>query len=223
VSATAAMVAPESVVLEARDLLHRYGARVGLERVSFRAAAPGVLAIRGANGAGKSTLLRILAGLLRPTEGETSLAVHGAPTQRTQRSRWIGYAAPDLAFYPELTAAENLRFAAESRGLAHPDEAVRQALERVHLESRGEDRVTALSSGMVQRLRLAFALLHRPPVLLMDEPGSFLDEEGRAAWVGLVHAERRERLIVIATNEEREWTLADESVELRGRGLGRPA
>jgi len=223
VSATAAMVSPESVVLEAREVLHRYGPRVGLERVSFRAAAPGVVAIRGANGSGKSTLLRILAGLLRPTEGETALAVDGAETKRSDRSRWIGYAAPDLAFYSELTAAENLRFAAESRGMERPDEAVRQALERVHLESRGEDRVTALSSGMVQRLRLAFALLHRPPVLLMDEPGSFLDEEGRGAWVGLVQAQRRERLIVIATNEEREWTLADESVELRGRGLGRPA
>jgi heme exporter protein A len=223
VSASAAMTSHESALLEARNLLHRYGSRVGLERVSFRAASPGVLAIRGANGSGKSTLLRILAGLLRPTEGEAALAIEGVQTAAAKRSRWIGYAAPDLAFYPEFTGAENLRFAAEARGLERPDEAVTEALQRVSLESRGTDRVSALSSGMVQRLRLAFALLHRPPILLMDEPGSHLDEQGRDAWTQLVQSERQHRLIVIATNEEREWTLADELVELRGRGLGRPA
>ena len=222
-SAPAAISVTEPVVLEAHDLFHRYGGRVGLERLSFRAAAPGVLAIRGANGSGKSTLLRILAGLLRPTEGETALAIEGAPTPPSERSRWIGYAAPDLAFYSELSAAENLRFAAEARGLDRPAEAVGEALARVGLESRGADRVAALSSGMIQRLRIGFALLHRPPILLLDEPGSHLDDEGRAAMTQLVQSERARRLIVIATNEEREWTLADESVELRGRGLGRPA
>jgi heme exporter protein A len=223
VSVAAAISGTEPVLLEARNLFHRYGARVGLERLSFRAAAPGVLAIRGANGSGKSTLLRILAGLLRPTEGETALAIEGAPTPPGKRSRWIGYAAPDLAFYSELSAAENLQFAAEARGLERPAEAVSEALARVGLESRGADRAAALSSGMIQRLRIAFALLHQPPILLMDEPGSHLDDEGRAAVTKLVQSERARRLIVIATNEEREWTLADESVELRGRGLGRPA
>ena len=222
-SAPAAVASVESVVLEARNLLHRYGSRVGLQRVSFRAASPGVVAIRGANGSGKSTLLRILAGLLRPSEGQSELTIEGESTPHAQRSRWVGYAAPDLAFYPEFSAEENLRFAAEARGMERPQEAVREALARVGLASRGADRVTALSSGMGQRLRLAFALLHRPPVLLMDEPGSHLDEEGRGAWVDLVQKERSRRLIVIATNEEREWTLADESVELRGRGLGGPA
>ena len=222
-SLPAAMSSAETVVLEARDLLHRYGRRIGLERLSFRAAAPGMLAFRGANGSGKSTLLRILAGLLRPSEGETELAIEGAPTKRATRSRWVGYAAPDLAFYPEMTAGENLKFAAEARGLEHPAEAVGEALGRVGLESRAGDRVAALSSGMAQRLRLAFALLHQPPVLLMDEPGSHLDDEGRAAMSRLMAEERRQRLVVIATNEEREWSLADESIELRGRGLGHPA
>jgi heme exporter protein A len=213
----------EAVVLEARELQHRYGARVGLQPVSFRASSPGVLAIRGANGSGKSTLLRILAGLLRPSHGAATLTIDGAATKLAARRQWTGFAAPDLAFYSELGAAENLRFAAEARGLEHPAEAVSEALRRVGLASRAGDRVSALSSGMVQRLRLAFALLHQPPVLLIDEPQNHLDEEGRNAWAELVRSERSRRLIVIATNEEREWTLADESVELRGRGLGGPA
>jgi heme exporter protein A len=211
------------VVLEAHDLLHRYGRRVGLRRVSFRVTSPGVVAVRGANGSGKSTLLRILAGLLRPSGGRTALQVGGSAIPPASRARWMGYAAPDLAFYPEFSVAENLAFAAETRGLDRRAERVRESLARVGLDSRAEDRVTALSSGMLQRLRLAFALLHLPPVILLDEPGSHLDAEGRTTVAGLVERERGQRLVVIATNEEREWTLADQWIELQGRGLGDPA
>ena len=91
------------------------------------------------------------------------------------------------------------------------------------LESRAHDRVPALSSGMKQRLRIAFALLLKPPVLLLDEPGSHLDDEGRATVARLVDQERPTSLVVIATNDEREWRLAEQRIELRGRGLGHPA
>jgi heme exporter protein A len=73
---------------------------------------------------------------------------------------------------------------------------------------------------MKQRLRLAFALLHRPPVLLLDEPASHLDEEGRALVARVVDEQRREGLVLVATNDEREWKLAEQRIELRGRGLG---
>ena len=76
---------------------------------------------------------------------------------------------------------------------------------------------------MKQRLRLAFALLHHPPVLLLDEPGSHMDEEGRVMLAGLVDRERSAGLVLIATNDEREWNLAERRIELRGRGLGHPA
>ncbi|MGH7731063.1 MAG: transcriptional regulator, partial [Candidatus Eiseniibacteriota bacterium] len=71
--------------------------------------------------------------------------------------------------------------------------------------------------------RLAFAVLHRPPVLLLDEPGNHMDDEGRAMLAGLVDRERRAGLVLIATNDEREWRLAEQRIELRGRGLGHPA
>jgi len=82
--------------------------------------------------------------------------------------------------------------------------------------------VAALSSGMRQRLRLAFALLHRPPILLLDEPGSHLDDEGRALTAAIVAEQRRAGLVLLATNDERESALADSRIELRG-GLGHPA
>jgi heme exporter protein A len=222
VAVSAAQAAAQAAVA-ARDLAHRYSARRGLEPVSFEIEAPLVASVTGPNGSGKSTLLRIVAGLLRPNRGACVLRCGGREIAPGGRRERVGLAAPDLAFYEELTVGENLVFAAEARGLADPRGRVRESLERVGLWVRAGDRADALSSGMRQRLRLAFALLHRPPVLLLDEPGSHLDDEGRAMVARLVGEHRAHGLVLIATNEEREWKLADRKIELRGRGLGDPA
>ena len=219
----ATVTAGAAPACEARDLAHRYGARTALEPVSFALAGPLAAAVTGPNGSGKTTLLRIVCGLLRAQRGTCSLAIGGREVPPGERRHWVGYAGPALAFYDELTVAENLTFAAETRGIANPGAATTAALERVGLDARAADRVAALSSGMLQRLRLAFALLHRPPVLLLDEPGSHLDDEGRALVARVVDEERRRSLVLIATNDEREWRLAEQRIELRGRGLGHPA
>jgi heme exporter protein A len=208
---------------EAVALGHRYGSRVGLETVEFSIASPGLVAVTGANGAGKSTLLRILAGLLRPSLGESRLLVNGVAVPPAARRAHVGYAAPSLHFYDELTARENLAFAAEALGLAAPAERARVALERASLASRADDLVSALSSGMQQRLRLAFAMLQEPPVLLLDEPGNHLDDEGRALLDQVIERQAREHLVILATNDEREWRRAAQRIELRGGGVGRPA
>jgi ABC-type multidrug transport system ATPase subunit len=191
--------------------------------VSFAVAAPGAVAVCGANGAGKSTLLRIVAGLLRPSHGRVRVTLGGRALPPEVRRHLVGLASPELQFYDEFTVAENLRFAGEARGLPAPAEAARAALERVGLEARADDRVPALSSGMKQRLRLAFAVLGDPPLLMLDEPGSHLDDAGRAAVRALVESRQRQGLVLIATNEESEKRLGDQRIELRGGGLGRPA
>lgn len=211
------------MTVEARALSHRYGHRPVFEHMSFSFTGPGVVAVRGPNGSGKSTLLRLLAGLLRPSSGETSLTVGGRMVSAKERHRWIGYAGPDLSFYPELTALENLSFAAEARGLSHPADRGRERLERVGLRERVDERVHALSSGMAQRLRLAFALLDDSPLLLLDEPGSHLDAEGRRGLATLIGDEGARRLVMIATNEEEEGALAAQRIELGTRGVGDPA
>jgi heme exporter protein A len=212
-----------AAVLEASSVSHRYQPGRGLDPLSFVARAPGTVAVTGPNGSGKSTLLRIAAGLLRPSGGTLRLTVQGEEIPARARRTVIGFASPELAFYDELTTAENLRFAAEARGISDPERAAQVALARVMLDGRSNDRVAALSSGMKQRLRIAFALLDRPPILLLDEPGSHLDVEGRMLIESIVHDQEASGLVIIATNDPREWELAAQRIELRGRGLGHPA
>jgi heme exporter protein A len=202
---------------------HRYGARVALQPVSFDIGGPGVVAVTGENGSGKSTLLRILAGLMRSTRGATTLEVGGVAVPPRERRHHVGLATPELSFYEEFTAEENLKFAADARGLTNVQFAVQDALAKTGLTTRAGDRVAAFSSGMKQRLRLGFAVLHRPVVLLLDEPGSHLDAEGRAVVERLVLDHSAAGLVVIATNEPQEMELARNRIQLSGRGLDHPA
>jgi ABC-type multidrug transport system ATPase subunit len=222
-SAALASPASATLTLEAEGLTHRYGRRRGLDPLSFRLAAPGVVALTGPNGSGKSTLLRILAGLLRPTAGSATMALGAESIAPAARRLRVGFASPELSFYDELSVTENLTFAAEARGLRDAEAAVGAALERVGLAARGRDLIPELSSGMKQRLRLAFALLGGPALLLLDEPGSHLDEEGRATVARLVDEQGRAGLVILATNDERETKLGTQRIELRRRGLGDPS
>lgn len=212
-----------AIRLAGEGVSHRYGPRLAVRPVSFDVAGPGTVAVTGENGSGKSTLLRILIGLMRPSKGTTSLSVDGAEVAHRDRRLHVGLATPELSFYEEFTAEENLRFAAEARGLTNVQVAVQESLAKTGLTPRAGDRVAAFSSGMKQRLRLAFAVLHRPAVLMLDEPGSHLDAEGRAVVERLVLEHSAAGLVLIATNEPQEMQLAQRRIELSGRGLDRPA
>ena len=206
--------------IAATGVWHRYGPGRGLQPVSFEWSGPSVAAVTGANGSGKSTLLKVLAGLLAPSGGTATLSIGGSVVPDRARRRCVGYASPDLMFYDELSCAENLAFAGEALGLPDVRGAFTAALDQVGLGGVAGDRPAALSSGMQQRLRLALALLHRPAVLLLDEPSSHMDDEGRDLVTRLVERHRRTGLVVIASNDEREWRVAEQRIELCGRGLG---
>jgi heme exporter protein A len=200
--------------IHAIELAHRYAPGRGLGRIDFEIRSPGVTAVTGPNGSGKSTLMRIMAGLLRPSHGRLRFVRAGREVAPLDRRGHVGFMSPELTFYPELTALENLRFAADTLGLPDPAAAARVALERTGLAPRTGDRAGVLSSGMRQRLRLAFAFLHRPHVLLLDEPGSHLDDDGRRLLEGLVADHAREGMVVIATNDEREAGWASRRIAL---------
>jgi ABC-type multidrug transport system ATPase subunit len=151
---------------------------VALAGISFEVRPGEALALLGANGAGKSTLLRILATLLLPTHGHAQIAGHDAVLDPRSVRRQLGYhAGSDIGFYSRLTGRENLRFFGRLNQLSNTTAAQRIAIlaKQFHLEEALDRQVRTLSSGTVQRLSLARALLHEPRVLLLDEPTRSLD------------------------------------------------
>ena len=158
----------------ARGLERRFGHVVALAGVDFTVGAGDVVLLAGANGAGKSTLLRCIAGLIRPARGTVSIAGRDLRSDPAARSL-IGFLSHQTQLYDDLTARENLRFAARLHGLDAADDRVRDALDAAGLLLRGDTRAGNLSHGMRQRLGLARATLHRPRLLLLDEPFTGLD------------------------------------------------
>jgi heme exporter protein A len=205
----------DSISLILDDIAASYGARTVLRGISLTLRQGEVLVISGANGSGKSTLLRLLCGLQRPTRGTVHYQVDDTLAPPAEVRHMLGWVAPDLALYRELSALENLRFFAAVRGLPLSNAELVALLERVGLAGRGDDRVAAYSSGMVQRMRYAYALLHQPAVLLLDEPTVTLDERGAAMVEQVVAAQRQAGLTIIATNDPRELRFGDYVLKLQ--------
>ena len=195
--------------LELNDLAAGYGARRVLAGLTLTLRGGETLVVAGANGSGKSTLLRLICGLQRPTAGAITY-IAGDRRARPEEARdLVGWVAPDLQLYRELTALENLEFFARVRGLRRMRAELEVLLEQIGLGGRGDDLLAAYSSGMAQRLRYTYALLHRPPVLLLDEPTVTLDERGAALVEQVVAAQRERGITIIATNDPRELRFGD--------------
>jgi heme exporter protein A len=172
-------------VIRCRGLVRRFGERTALAGIDLEVEGGETVLLTGENGAGKTTLLRILATVLRPTEGTVEVSGNSLPREAAAARPLIGYAGHEPLVYPLLTAAENLELYAALYGC--DASAVPAALERVGLAGRADDRVADLSRGMRQRLSLARATLHGPALLLLDEPTGGLDESGREVLFELLH------------------------------------
>lgn len=199
--------------LEARDLTKAFAGPPLFSRLSFRSDA-GLLAVKGRNGSGKTTLLKILASLGHPSAGSVSVRRGAEELSGDERRRAVGWSGPDLAFYEDFTAVENLSFLSRAGGRPASTRDLALRLEAVGLAGALSTRIGAFSTGMTQRLRIAFALLFDPPVLLLDEPMAGLDSEGRAIVETLVAGARRDGVVVLASNDARDFVEPDQVVEL---------
>lgn len=208
---------PVPARLVADRLSMRFGRRRLFDGLSVEVVPGAPLAVVGANGSGKSTLLRILAGLLAPTVGEVRLEVEGRTVAPEDLPIRVGFVAPALQLYEPLSARENLAFLAAARRFPDASARVDATLARVGLGARADDLVGAFSTGMRQRLRIATALLHDPPVLLLDEPGATLDAAGRDLSESVIALP--DKIVVVATNDPAEAALCPRRVELAGGGL----
>ena len=152
---------------------------------------------------------------MRPTQGEVVYWQNGSSLERRLWYRVLGVCAPDLAVYEELTALENLRFFLRVRGLSQDATYVSSWLERLGLQKADLRRpVSQFSSGMLQRVKLAQAMVHQPSVLLLDEPSSNLDKSGHEIVAQLIKELREGAAIIVATNDPREVAWGDEVIEL---------
>lgn len=172
-------------LISVSGLAVRYGAFEAVSDVTFAVAAGEVFGLVGPNGAGKTSTLKVLAGLMPPASGTATVAGFDVLAQRDQVRRRIGYMADFFGVYDYLTAHEYLAFFGGMYGLAGAelDARIGEILAVVTLTQKRHAPVRTLSRGMKQRLYLARALVHRPPVLILDEPASGLDPRGRAEMV----------------------------------------
>jgi ABC-2 type transport system ATP-binding protein len=175
-------------LLEAIEISKSYGARLALDNVSLAVRPCEIAALLGPNGAGKTTTLSILATLLKPDSGH--VLINGKPRKSdpTGLGRMLGLVPQSLALYPTLSAAQNVWHFARMQGLSRDDaiEYCKRALDEVGLSERADDPMRALSGGMKRLLNLACGIVHRPPVLLLDEPTVGVDLQSREQLLALI-------------------------------------
>ena len=209
------MDAPAAI--ELRGVGRRYGERWALDDVSVAVPEGATLVVFGPNGAGKSTLLRVLATLLRPHGGEARVLGESLPEREWAVRGRVGLLAHEALLYRDLSARENLRFHARLHRIA--EARVEELLERMRLAGRAEDPVRTLSRGLLQRVAVCRAVLHDPPLLLLDEPRANLDPAAAELIEPLIgRASGRTRVV---TSHDPRGGLAEADVAL-GLRDGRP-
>lgn len=203
------------MTVELADIGKCYSGRY-LFRQLHAAVQPGeCLAITGSNGSGKSTLLKIIAGLIRPTTGRISMLANGICLQKEQQAAVIGMISPEVFFYQAMTAMENIRFLLNIRNREATEQEILGWLCQAGLEKQGNKRVDSYSTGMCQRLKIAAVLAIDPPLMLLDEPASNLDTEGKAIAAQLItKALASHKTLVIASNESWETEYATHKINL---------
>lgn len=160
------------------------------------------LSLVGANGSGKTTLLKILATLSKPDSGQILVGGFNSDRNGAAIRKQIGVVTHDSLLYDDLTGRENLRFYCRMFGVADADERVERVTEMVGMESRLDQRIGSMSHGMKKRFSIARALLHDPPILLMDEPESGLDQEAVGLLDKVISERSNSRRAVIMTTHD---------------------
>ena len=196
-----------------------YGERTALDGVGFELAAGESLVVLGPNGAGKTTLLRILATLLRPSSGEVRVLGSRLPGEAWKLRGRVGFLGHEPLLYRDLSGRENLRFHARLHGVrgGRAEARIEALLAAIGMERRADQRVAELSAGMRQRLAVCRCVLHEPRLLLLDEPDSHLDAEGRELARALIGPGGGRTRVLVTHDPERALPDADQVLRL---GIG---
>lgn len=200
--------------LEAANLNKAFGRRLIFENINFKFNRNDIYGISGHNGSGKSTLVKIIAGIISPSSGKIIHLSDGKEIISEQLHNHIGFVSPYLVMYDEFSAWENLSYFAKIRDVPFNKEKITYLLETFLLINRKDDYVKTYSSGMKQRLKFIFALMHSPELLILDEPTSNLDNEGKDKVYSILRKESGSSVIIIASNEDSDLELCSTKLQL---------
>lgn len=201
--------------LELSSVKKYFGRRLIFNNLTLKLDKPGVYGVSGPNGSGKSTLVKIIAGIIGASEGKLIHQINGKEIIPEKLHDYIGFVAPYLVLYEEFSAWENLEHVAKIRGINLDEQRVKYLLEKFLILKRKDDLVKTYSSGMKQRLKFIFALTHSPLLLILDEPTSNLDDEGKNSVYGIIKEEGLKNIVVVASNENQDLSLCSEIIDLK--------
>ena len=185
--------------IDVRNLVKRFGDKTVVDHVTMTVAEGEIVGFLGPNGSGKTTTIRIMCGLLTPDEGEGEVLGHDLRTESLKIKREVGYMTQKFSFYEDLTIAENLEFVARLYQLKPVAEHVDRTLEDLGLASRRNQLAGTLSGGWKQRLALAACIMHKPKLLLLDEPTAGVDPKARREFWDEIHRLAQDGLTVLVS------------------------
>lgn len=187
-------------MIRTTELTKDFGSRRALDKLTFEANQGEIVGFLGPNGAGKTTTMRILAGYMPPTYGTAQIAGFDVVEESIEVRKRVGYLPETVPLYPDMTVFEYLKFMADLRHIPNSDEMADNVLEMVQLESRADGYIANLSKGMRQRVGLAQALLHKPEVLILDEPTIGLDPAQVVEVRKIIRDVGKERTVLLSTH-----------------------
>jgi len=187
-------------MIQVDGLTKRYGERTAVRGLTFSAKKGEIVGFLGPNGAGKTTTMRILTGFIPPSEGQAVVAGFDVLTESLEVRKRVGYLPENVPIYPEMTVVQYLDFMAELRQIPDREERVDEVMEVVHIEQRAESFVGNLSKGLRQRVGLGQALLHKPEVLIMDEPMDGFDPQEQVDVKKLFRELGQDHTVMLSTH-----------------------
>lgn len=189
-------------MIEAHEISRSYGTLKAVDQVSFAIGRREIVGLLGHNGAGKTTIMKMLTGFLEPSAGQIAIDELDINSRRREAQRRIGYLPENCPLYPDLSVLEHLEYQATLHGIPprHRAEAIRRAVERTELGEKARATVATLSRGYRQRLGVAQAILHEPPILILDEPTNGLDPSQIQHMRALIRELARQATVIISTH-----------------------